>query len=165
ADRALCGERGPGANEQRQELGRAAGPPRELARTGERVRDVVCPVALRRGQYLPHENLQLQRLLHAPRRVGERTEQLERRREVTGGFAQRRACDGELASSLPLSPCRLELARFGEVVSEQLRHRFHGIRKAVGEGSCDGDVQLAAATREERAVRRGPADRGPEDIR
>ena len=49
-------------------------------------------------------------------------------------------------------------------MSEQLRHRFHGVRKAVGEGARDGDVQLATAAPEERAVRRVANERVLEDV-
>ena len=83
----LSGDRGPETEQHRQQLRRAASLPGELARPGERVRDVACAVALRRRQCLAQKHLQVQRLLHPPRRVGERTEQLERPREVTGGFA------------------------------------------------------------------------------
>ena len=38
------------------------------------------------------------------------------------------------------------------MVSEQLRHRLHGVRKAVGEGPRDGGVQLAPAALEQPAV-------------
>ena len=66
----LSGDGGPEPEQHRQELRRAAGLPSELAGAGERVRDVACAVALRRRQRLAQKHLQVQRLLHAPRRVG-----------------------------------------------------------------------------------------------
>src|SRR5262249_33676434 len=114
----LPGQRGPEAEEDGEQLRRAADLLGERARPREGVPPLARSVGFGRGQGLAEEYLQLERLLRASGRVRQRAEQLEGGREVPGGLAQRRARDGRLAGPLPRAPRRLAFARFRPVVGD-----------------------------------------------